>query len=238
MHIFDSFSHDYEGNLSHPLRRWFGIDQASLVDQKIRQLRNVLASTGGISTDTAVLDYGCGTGDFLRALSNDLQINEGLGLDVSEGMIAEAQKRNNYLHIRFGVVGQSVAEAFEGHFDVAVVSSVLHHVERKDWGAVFTDIFRLLKPDGRLVIIEHNPLNLVTQLAVKTTPVDKGVKLARPREIGASIKEIGLVMSRASYFLVYPPAWPASNIIDRRLKFLPIGGQWVSVVWRAADSHG
>lgn len=85
MHIFDSFSHDYEGNISHPVRRLFGIHQESLVSQKIRQLRNSLESTGGIPTDIALLDYGCGTGDFLRSLCLDLQAKEGLGLDVSEG---------------------------------------------------------------------------------------------------------------------------------------------------------
>lgn len=233
MHIFDSFSHDYEGNISHPLRRIFGIDQESLVNQKIRQLRNALESTGGIPTDIALLDYGCGTGDFLRALSNDLQIGEGLGLDVSGGMIAEAQKRNSYSHIRFGVIGQSLTGVFESHFDIAVLSSVLHHVERENWGEVFSDIFKLLKPGGRLVIIEHNPFNLITQLVVKTTPVDKGVRLLRPREISALVKATGLIMSRAAYFLVYPPPWPASRTIDRRLKALPIGGQWVSVVSRS-----
>lgn len=233
MHIFDSFSHDYEGNISHPVRRLFGIDQKSLVDQKIRQLRNVLESTGGIPTDIALLDYGCGTGDFLRSLSLDLRVKEGLGLDVSEGMIAEAHKRNTHSHIRFGVISKSVPEGFEGHFDVAVVSSVLHHVERLNWGEVFGDIFKLLKPNGRLVIIEHNPFNLVTQLVVKTTPVDKGVKLIRPREIGASTKSSGLVMSSAQYFLVYPPSWPLSAFFDKRLAFLPFGGQWISVVSRS-----
>jgi hypothetical protein len=79
MHIFDGFSHDYEANISHPVRRMFGIDHVSLVDQKIRQFRNVLASAGGIPTNLALLDYGRGAGDFLRSLSDDLQVKQGLG---------------------------------------------------------------------------------------------------------------------------------------------------------------
>lgn len=233
METFDSFAHDYEGNLSHPVRTLLGISSQSLLAQKIEQVRDALSSAGGVVPNLNLLDYGCGTGDFLSGLVAELDARAGLGLDVSGGMIAEAERRNIDDKTVFITAAKLDRDISQGSFDVAVASSVLHHVNREDWAGLFVDVFGLLKREGRLVIIEHNPRNPLTQLVVKTTAVDKGVSLLKPSELRQTLDALGLVMSQGVYFSPLPPKWKGAKDFDRKMRSMPFGAQWISVVTRS-----
>ena len=54
-----------------------------------------------------------------------------------------------------GAVGDLLACAEDGAFDLVVASLVLHYV--CDWGKVLDKIPHVLKPDGRIVISTHHP---------------------------------------------------------------------------------
>lgn len=99
-----------------------------------------------------VLDVGTGTG-FLALLANDLG-HRATGVDLSEGMLAFAKKKAAQRDPapRF-LIGDAVAPDFEpGSFDAVVSRHVLWTL--RDPEAAFANWYRLLRPGGRVVIID------------------------------------------------------------------------------------
>jgi len=116
----------------------------------IRQMLTQVASAGGLK----VLDLGCGTGNVTAALiewAADRPV-EVLAVDPSEGMRARCAER-------FSDADSVVVR--EGHalgiptradsFDCAVSNLALHHVPPDERAACAAELYRVLKPGGRLV---------------------------------------------------------------------------------------
>ena len=100
--------------------------------------------------DAAALDVGCGAGAVLNALSR--RIGRGVGIDVSERMLAHARRRNSGdAKLRF-VRGDAARAPFaDGSFDVVVSFLSLHYLE---WPRATAEIMRLLAPGGRLLCVD------------------------------------------------------------------------------------
>lgn len=116
----------------------------------IRQMLTQVASAGGLK----VLDLGCGTGNVTAALiewAADRPV-EVVAVDPSEGMRARCAER-------FSDAESVVVR--EGHalgiptgadsFDCAVSNLALHHVPPDERAACAAELFRVLRPGGRLV---------------------------------------------------------------------------------------
>ena len=111
-------------------------------------LRNLLP------TDRRVLDVGCGTGRFAARVLEQAPQAEVYGLDLSEGMLAQARAKlgdgGGRLHL---VQGDSEELPFaEDTFDVVTCTHSFHHYPRQDW--VVAEMHRVLRPGGRLMIID------------------------------------------------------------------------------------
>ena len=71
-----------------------------------------------------VLDVGCGTGTVLRKMADTYPIN-GYGIDMTENMIAEAQKKCPDMHIQ---VCRCESTPFESQtFDIITACMAYHH---------------------------------------------------------------------------------------------------------------
>ncbi len=100
---------------------------------------------------TAVLDFGCGTGNYL----NRLQLAFGCrccGVEPSEGMRALAATKNGCLDIRPGD-HRKVPFAAES-FDFAFLTDVIHHVP--DLALMFSELWRVLKCGGWLCVVTES----------------------------------------------------------------------------------
>lgn len=94
-----------------------------------------------------ILEVGCAEGGFLSALS-DRGI-QGTGLELSEGRAALAKSADPRLDIHIGdITDPGQIRSIGGQFDLVVMRDVIEHIP--DRRAAFTNIFRLLKPDGYL----------------------------------------------------------------------------------------
>jgi ArsR family transcriptional regulator len=106
-----------------------------------------------------LLDIGTGTGRMLTTLSG--RIGRGLGVDMNREMLAVAranlaQAQIQNCQVRQGDMynlGLATAD-----FDAAVIHQVLHFAE--DPGAVVQEAVRVLKPGGRLLIVDFAPHQL------------------------------------------------------------------------------
>jgi len=99
------------------------------------------------SSSTTVLDFGCGTGNYLHLIQTVYDC-ECRGVEPSEGMRAKAKEKNPELVIEPG--DHSRIPYPDDFFDFAYMTDVIHHVP--DLGQMFQEIKRVLKQKGKLCI--------------------------------------------------------------------------------------
>ena len=120
-------------------------------------IRSGLARCALPMKELRLLDAGCGTGNYLQALSDD--VRELVGVDASKGMLASAESKNlpNVTVCQSTLQDLPLASA---SFDGAIINFVLHHLD-DDAGCdsgfpavkkALAEIARVLKPGGLLVI--------------------------------------------------------------------------------------
>lgn len=106
------------------------------------------------------LDIGCGAGDYSFKAS-ELVENSGLvyALDCWEELIAKLNQKINLLNIKnmqaiFADITKFLPIS-DNNIDVCLIAMVLHGFDLEKYGeTIFTEIQRVLKSDGRLVVIE------------------------------------------------------------------------------------
>ncbi len=97
------------------------------------------------------LEAGCGTGHWLEVLQT--VVAEVCGLDLSPGMLAQAQRRNRQARL---VRGRATQPPFSrGVFDLMFCVNALHHFG--DPAAFIAEARRLLRPGGALAVIGADP---------------------------------------------------------------------------------
>ena len=102
----------------------------------------------------SVLDVGCGTGAHL-----DLYNRIGcklFGIDSSVAMLQVARQRlGDRAELYFG--DASAMPYPDRSFDLAMSSLVLHEMPQTTRSAVLNEIKRVIKPDGRILLIDFHP---------------------------------------------------------------------------------
>jgi SAM-dependent methyltransferase len=166
------------------------------------------------------LDVGCGEGTLL-ALGQSY-FKEVAGCDVSNEMMQSCSGLN--------VRRQETAHELpfeDGSFDFVTAVCVYHHVEAENHRALTRGIGRVLKPDGVFCLIEHNPLNPVTQLIVRRSPVDTNARLLTPRTARDVVRNAGMHVIDTSYFLFFPQRlYSKMAAVENALSSFPLGGQY------------
>lgn len=100
-----------------------------------------------------VIDIGCGKGRFLRILKNQFPESILYGLDISEKMLAYCPKNvetvcSSVLNVKFP----------DGYFDGVYSVEAIEHAVLP--GNAIKEMIRILKPGGRIIIIDKNVAKL------------------------------------------------------------------------------
>ena len=144
--MFDGIAPDYD-RLNHLMS--LGVDKC----WRRRAIREIVVP----EQPQQILDLACGTGDFSLAIARRLHPQGRVtGLDLSEGMLAvmRAKVGKTGLSDRIRCV-QGDSEALpwpDGSFDRAAIAFGIRNFERRE--TALREILRVLKPGGRLVILE------------------------------------------------------------------------------------
>ena len=97
------------------------------------------------------LEVCCGTGEGLYLLHDRIQC--GIGIDVSLNMLEiAALKHQNHSNMVFLQGDATVLPISDRVFDTVIIRGGIHHVN--DRSALFSEIFRVLKPGGYFYFIE------------------------------------------------------------------------------------
>jgi len=139
---FESWSRHYDWNLLQPL--FFGPAHKML-------LQALLPS------DQDILDVGCGTGQFAARVLAGFPKARLWAMDLSQGMLRQCHRRcgdaDGRLHL---VQGDSERLSFpDDMFDAITCTHSFHHYPRQ--AQVALEMFRVLRPGGRLLIIDGDP---------------------------------------------------------------------------------
>lgn len=108
---------------------------------------------GNLNSKSVALDLGCGTGLFTDKVyrATKAQIT---GIDISEDLLSQARERQP--EVTFKIEDAMNMSFPDNHFDVVFGSSILHHLEMDK---ATKEIFRILRPGGRMIFAEPNMLN-------------------------------------------------------------------------------
>lgn len=142
--MFDNIAHSYD-RLNHWLS--FGVDK-HWRHAAIRSLKPF--------APRRILDVATGTGDFALLSARKLQPEHLLGVDISEGMLAVGRKKVKEAGmeavIEFRKDDCMALNLLDASFDAVTVAYGVRNFEDLERG--LREMLRVLRPGGRLVIIE------------------------------------------------------------------------------------
>lgn len=140
-----------------------------------------------------VLDLGCGFGEHCKQF-----IEQGaqkvVGIDISEKMLAVAQKENANPNISYISMPMENIGELDEKFDVVVSSLAFHYVE--DYAGVVKNIYNLLEKEGIFIYSQENPLCTCHSGGDRWTRDEKGNK------IHLNLRDYGIEGERESVWFV------------------------------------
>jgi len=217
---FDAYAVDYAEQLRDPLRERFTASNRFFFVRKLEVIQSFYRRRSVDTHTLAWLDAGCGQGDLLNVAASHFK--SAAGCDPSEGMLKACDA--------FEVKHQTAEDRLpfeDAQFDFVTAVCVYHHVPGERRLALTRELQRVLKPEGIVCIIEHNPLNPVTRLIVSRSPVDADAQLLGVSETKRLVLSVGAQVVESSYFLFFPQSVYAMLApLERALSSIPMGGQY------------
>jgi SAM-dependent methyltransferase len=217
---FDNYAKAGYGKLlQDPLRQRFG-EPRFFLERKLTLLLAFYQRYAKETQSASWLDVGCGEGTLLQM--GKKYFGEVAGCDVSAGMIRDCEG----LNIRQQLSPRQIPFA-DRSFDLATAVCVYHHVDTADRPFLTADISRVLKPEGLFCIIEHNPLNPITRLIVRRSPIDSHAQLLTAGKARSLIRAAQMKVLATRYFLYFPERlYSRMGEAEEILSLFPLGGQY------------
>jgi SAM-dependent methyltransferase len=218
---FDDYAKSYDG-LHRTSIAASGEDPAYFHAYKVDCLRRKKLLRGPL------LDYGCGTGNLLERFAEAThEIPELHGFDPSSESLAEARGRAPSAELH-----HDPATLPRGHFATAVLSGVLHHIQKHERESVLATVRAALRPGGNIVVFEHNPLNPVTRRAVAACPFDDDAILLWPWEAKRLLRSAHFEDVALDYIVFFPKPLAFLRPLEPSLRHVALGAQQMLVARR------
>jgi len=147
----------------------FIFNYETLVDPLFRDLRKFIPEFSGMSVGDKVIDVCCGTGT--QVLEYGLRGIVATGIDIDPSMLKIATKnrmRQKVANVSFQLADATHLPFPDGHFDYASISLGLHEKEKPIRYQIISEMKRVIKQDGALILIDYQvplPRNVLAMLA-------------------------------------------------------------------------
>jgi SAM-dependent methyltransferase len=225
---FDQYREGYSQQIDSAIS-FSGQPQDFFTRAKARYLLDVFSTLRSLhkeggSRPLDVLDIGCGQGlihPHLRTAQSGIKLT---GIDVAGEVIEEARASNP--DVRYDIYEGNRLPYPDRTFDVAYAIAVMHHVPPGDWESFLVEASRVVRPGGLVIIIEHNPLNPLTQKIVRSCPFDQNAVLLRSGRLAELFRAAGMVDLERQFIIFTPFDTPFFHKLDASLGWLPLGAQY------------
>lgn len=146
----------YDGVISKFYDRSLKIGLSLFGEKKLRQQVIDLISPL-INRNDVILDLCCGTGTLTIMLANSVNSDCNIvGVDLSEGQIFQAIKKNHHSNLDFKVMDASNLKFASNIFNIVLISAALHEMNKILRYKVLQEVHRVLKKEGYLLIFDHH----------------------------------------------------------------------------------
>lgn len=155
-----------------------------------------------VGTRGLICDLGCGPGQiaaYLQSLGA-----EACGIDLSPEMVVQARRLFPDIPFQQGNMVDLASVADESFAGVAAFYSIIH-VPRESLVEAFSAIFRVLKPEGLLLVTFHIGDETRHLDEWWSKPVNLDFNFLQPEPIKANLIEAGFVLSEVIERDPYPP---------------------------------
>lgn len=217
---FDEFASNYASEVQSSIG-FSGLKYDLFTQSKI-SLISILLKPHTISRPLELLDFGCGVGSLHGGLSK-LGITVS-GAEISEKSLQIAQKFNPYN--KYYPVDDNNVPAPDCLFDCVLAVCVIHHIHPVKHNYFFTEAHRLLKPGGSLIVIEHNPFNPLTRIAVSRCELDRDATLIRRSSLVKKLVDSNYEKIKSGYFMYIPKPGKLARSTELLTQRLPLGAQY------------
>jgi SAM-dependent methyltransferase len=182
----------------------------------------------GLAAREHVLDVGCGMGRYTIPLAErGLSVD---GIDLSRTLLDRLDAFNAGRHeipLHCADILE-LPESLNDTFDATLGFFTLHHLH--DLAASFAAMARVVRPGGRIVFLEPNPLNVLYYIQLAVAPGmswqgDKGILKMRPRTVFLAMEQAGLTSPTLKRFGLFPPFAanrPLGGRLERSLERVPL----------------
>ena len=224
---FDRYASGYVDDVDRSVS-FTGRNSAFYARRKVELLEEIVQQGSRSLEGLSLLDVGCGTGTTDRLLAR--RVRSLHGVDVSAEMLVKA--RQNVPEAQFSWYDGATLPFDDGSFDVVVAICVLHHVPLSQRDRVVSEMVRVCRSEGFVAVFEHNPYNPLTRHAVNTCELDRDAVLLPPRETFELLQQSACIEPEHRHYLFSPLGGRSGRSLDRHLRKIPLGGQYVSWVRR------
>jgi 2-polyprenyl-3-methyl-5-hydroxy-6-metoxy-1,4-benzoquinol methylase len=212
-------------------RRYFEtVDVGYMASERsnyIERQVGALVEYGALRSDMRILDVGCGLGRYTIPLARRGFRVE--GLDLSPVLLAKLEEADESKSIRTHctTLVDHPTELNQA-FDAVVGFFVLHHLE--DYPVQFKAIRRMLRPGGRVIFLEPNPLNPLYYFQITFSRnmhwwAEKGMFSMRPKILYTAMSGADLVHLQRKTFGFLPPFainLPGGPVVESILERFPL----------------
>jgi ubiquinone/menaquinone biosynthesis C-methylase UbiE len=160
-----------------------------------------------------VWDVGCGPGHVTAFLAG-LGLNAA-GIDLSDGMVAEARKRHPALE--FSIGSMTALPAADGSWDGLVsFYSLIHMIDNGDLRAALAEYRRVLAEGGLLLLAVHAGQEVQHSTEWFGARVDVSFRFFDPAWLSAELEQAGFAVEA----LTTRQAYPGAEVATTRAYFL------------------
>ena len=223
---FDTVAQDYRAQHAHST----GVSEDALdyfARYKIEYVKQLWREKG--RTPRTIMDFGAGIGNALAPMHEAFPEAEIIALDVSRASLdlVDAQAIPQVRTLAYDGLHIPLPDATaDSGLDCVFIACVFHHIPAEHHIALLKELRRVLRPDGVLVLFEHNPLNPLTRLAVARCEFDRDAVLIGASEMHRRLRAGGFIRTRRQFCLFFPPVLALLRPLERFLGWLPLGAQY------------
>jgi demethylmenaquinone methyltransferase/2-methoxy-6-polyprenyl-1,4-benzoquinol methylase/phosphoethanolamine N-methyltransferase len=139
---------------------WYDVLVSKLMPGDDKQFRAEIVKLANIQPNEKVLDVGCGPGTLavMAKLKSDPSVKV-YGTDAAVEMIERAKQKAQQAgaEVEFKAGLAEALDYPDNTFDVVMNSLFVHHMPGDLKMKAFAEMYRILKPNGRLLVIEFEP---------------------------------------------------------------------------------